>query len=447
MKKLVGNIYWIFSRIKALSDKKYARTVIAGALVLWLIIISTTIHTAQQRFPKPEFESGYVQPEPTKPEPRSLEIEYLDVFVLILALSLVTYMSIKSRSRRGILIVSIFSLLYFGFWRNGCVCAIGAVQNVSLAIADGSYHIPLVVIAFFIIPLLFALFAGRAFCGGVCPLGAIQDIVVLKPLRIPVFWQKILGFIPYVYLSFAILYAVTGSDFIICRYDPFIGIFRMDAPVNMIILGGSFLLLGVFIARPYCRFFCPYAILLNWFSWFSKHRVTVTPSTCIQCRLCENACPFDVIHYPKSGKPEGTMKQNKRRIILFTLLIPVWMFIGGWALSQLHVPVSKVNRTVSLAEEVLRNKKYDVQLKSLDVETFEESGKPLPQLLEEAKLIIDDFYTGTWIVGAFLGLIIGMGVLRESVYKSSKDYEPDKGACLSCGRCFKYCPVKKDSKV
>ena len=40
--------------------------------------------------------------------------------------------------------------------------------------------------------------------------------------------------------------------------------------------GVAFAILGIFIARPYCRFLCPYGVLLNWTSRFSwKHMIVV----------------------------------------------------------------------------------------------------------------------------------------------------------------------------
>ena len=72
----------------------------------------------------------------------------------------------KQRSRRGLFWLSIFSLAYFGFWRKGCICAIGAPQNIILGLFDAGYTVPLTVIAFFALPLVVALFAGRAFCAG-----------------------------------------------------------------------------------------------------------------------------------------------------------------------------------------------------------------------------------------------------------------------------------------
>ena len=89
-------------------------------LILMLVFLAQA-GTAQQRFPKPEFETGYVQPSPTTPEPRIAALEYLDVFILIVVLSLASWFALKSRWRRGILWLSVFTLIYFGFYRKGCI--------------------------------------------------------------------------------------------------------------------------------------------------------------------------------------------------------------------------------------------------------------------------------------------------------------------------------------
>ena len=80
-----------------------------------------TATNAQQRFSKPEFETGHTQPAVEAPEPRHEALEYLDILLLVIALSLATYFVLKTRSRKSILWLSIFSVLYFGFWREGCV--------------------------------------------------------------------------------------------------------------------------------------------------------------------------------------------------------------------------------------------------------------------------------------------------------------------------------------
>lgn len=405
--------------------------------------------SAQQRFPKPEFESGYEQPSPTQPEPRGLPMEWLDVMVLLGTLSLASWLAIKRRSRQGILWLSIFTLLYFGFYREGCICSIGSIQNVTLALFDPVYKISLTVLLFFLLPLIFALFFGRTFCAGACPLGAIQDLLIIQPVSVPSWVRKTLGFIPYVYLGFSVLFAATRTDFLICRYDPFVGIFRMDAPYVMVALGAAFLLLGMVFARPYCRVFCPYGVLLNWMSRFSRKHLSITPGECVTCRLCENSCPFDAIETPLNEKlrTEATVRKNLRRFSLFALLIPVWMAAGGFALSKAHVLISRANPDVYLAEFLIRNPEAKNDKDNIDVQTFLESGKSMDQLVQEASLIRSKFKTGGWYLGGFLGLVIGLMIMNQFVMRKRSIYEPHKGDCFSCGRCMNHCPVIGEIKI
>ncbi|MBE0655543.1 MAG: 4Fe-4S binding protein [Bacteroidales bacterium] len=415
-------------------------------LTISLFIFSQAI--GQQRFPKPEFETGYEQPSPTQPEPRGLAMEWMDVLVLLGALSLASWLAIKRRSRRGILWLSIFTLLYFGFYREGCICSIGAIQNVTLALFDPAYTISVTVLIFFLLPLVFALFYGRAFCAGACPLGAIQDLLIIQPVSVPSWVRKTLAFIPYIYLGFAVLFAATRTDFLICRYDPFVGIFRMDAPYIMIVLGGAFLLLGMVFARPYCRIFCPYGVLLSWMSRFSKWHLTITPTDCISCRLCENSCPFDAIESPVDEKirTEASVKKNMKRFSIYALLIPLWMAAGGFALSKAHVMLSRANPDVYLAELLITHPEVKEDLDNIDVQTFLESGKSMEQLVDEASLIRGKFKKGGWYLGSFLGLVIGLMIMNQFVMRKRSIYEPHKGDCFSCGRCMEYCPVKEKIK-
>ena len=205
---------------------------------------------------QPGFESGYQVPEPPAPAARWAGWEYVDLGVLAAALALASYLALKRRSRPALVLLMIFCLAYFGFYRGGCVCPIGAIQNVTLALFDGGYTLPLVVLGFFLLPLVFTLLFGRVFCAAVCPLGGIQDLVAWRPVKVPAWAQHALGLLAWVYLAVAVLMAATGSAFAICRYDPFVGLFRLSGDVNMLILGACFLVVGVFVARPYCRVLC-----------------------------------------------------------------------------------------------------------------------------------------------------------------------------------------------
>ena len=416
-----------------------ARLFKISSLIIGLCV--TVAAFAQQRFPRPDFETDYNAPSVEIPEPRHGLMEYLDVFILLLVLSFTTWLVLQKRSRKGILYLSIFSLVYFGFYRNGCICSIGAIQNVALAMADPTYAISLTALAFFMLPLLFALFVGRVFCGSACPLGAIQDLIIIKPIELPVGIRKALGLLPYIYLGLAVLYAVTKTDFIICRYDPFVGIFRMDASFNMFILGGSFLIIGMFVGRPYCRFLCPYGVLLSWMSGVSKNHLSITPSECIDCKLCERSCPMDAINKP-AANPEAK-KKDIHRFVLSAILIPLWILAGGYIVSSAHIYLSKANRTVQLAELLITNPDIRNDPDHIDVQSFLTSGKTMETLVSEASTIRNQFYSGGWILGGFLGLAFGLIFTRKTLYRSRTDYEPDKGDCVSCGRCMDYCPVGK----
>jgi ferredoxin len=404
-------------------------------------LLISVVSFAQQRFPRPDFESDYVVPSPLAPEPRLASMEILDVVILLIVLVLTSWLAIKKRSRRGILYLSVFTLIYFGFYRNGCICSIGGIQNVTLTLFNPAYAISVTVLLFFVLPLIFALFMGRVFCGAACPLGAIQELVIFKPISIPSPVRKVLGLIPYLYLGLSILYAATNTDFIICRYDPFIGIFRMDASFEMLILGGSFLLLGMFVARPYCRFLCPYGVLLNWMSSVSKWHLSITPSECVDCKLCAHSCPVDAINKPVI-EPVSTRK-DINKFIVSILILPVLVLIGGYIGSKSHIYLSRANSTVSLAELLITQPELKNDPDHIDVQTFLTSGKTMETLLEEAAVIRSQFYYGGWILGGFLGLAFGLVFMGKTIYRNRKDYEPDKGNCVSCGRCMDYCPVGK----
>jgi ferredoxin len=409
-------------------------------LFLMFLVAFESLHA--QRFPKPEFKSDYTQPTPTTPEPRGLSMEFVDVALLVLVMSLTAWFAIKKRSRNGILLLTIFSAIYFGFYRNGCICSVGSIQNVVLAFADPTYTLSLYALLFFLLPLVFSLFFGRVFCGAACPLGAIQDLLIFKPITIAPWLRKTLGVIPYVYLGLAVLYAATGTEFIICRYDPFIGIYRMNGPYLMIFLGIAFLLMGLFIARPYCRFLCPYGALLNITSRFSWRHLSVYPTQCIECKLCTTACPFEAIDFPDTGKERPDPKKGARRFILFFILIPVLMLIGGWVGSKSHVFLSKANQTVYLAELLISHPELQNDPKNIDIQTFLASGKSLETLTQEAQVIRDKFLTGSWILGSFLGLVIGFMAFNQLIYRRKNDYQANRGTCYSCARCLDYCPVE-----
>ena len=44
------------------------------------------------------------------------------------------------------------------------------------------------------------------------------------------------------------------------------------------------------------------------------------------------------------------------------------------------------------------------------------------------------------MAGAWIGLVIGVKLIHLSIRRRRTEYEPDRANCVSCGRCFWYCP-------
>lgn len=550
---------------------------------------------AAERFPPPEIErSDYAQPTILQTPPRSNMLEYLDVGVLVVCLAAASYLALKLRSRRGLVIVMLFSLGYFGFYRQGCVCSIGAIQNASLGIfgndtrihvdaararqlgadfdkvtlavhkhADSflvldfaaseagldmlvkgnesswaaietlkamrvtlsqpspaatatapvtrpapthlttqpatqttdtqatqthsphtqstptepdqtqptgevtatppaaragnertfalgeivtvsrDYHVPMTAVLFLALPLVATLLFGRTFCAAVCPLGAAQDVLVLKPVAVPSWLEHSLGLLPFVYLSVAVVLAATGGAFLICQYDPIVGFFRLNGPWQMLTLGALLLLIGVFVARPYCRYLCPLGAVFRLLSPMSWKHATITPDECIKCRLCEDVCPVGAIRRPAQMPPERQRLAGKMSLAITLILLPLLVAGGAIGGRALHPALAHSNPTWRLARQIDAENNGTAAGRTEASDVFRKSGRPVEPLMAEAAAIKDRVILGGSIAGGLVGLVIGLKLVGVSVRRRRDDYDINEAMCVSCGRCFMHCPRER----
>ncbi len=392
-------------------------------------------------FPVPEFED---HPIPTAAVP-SVDGEVAavwDVGILLVALSLASYFTLVSRSRRNLLLLTIACLIWFGFWRQGCVCPIGATQNVALAIFDPTYVVPITVVAFFILPLVYTVFFGRTFCASVCPLGAMQELVAIRTVTVPRWLDHSLGLVAYIYLGTAVVFAATKTAFIICRYDPFIPFFRLGGNTDMLIFGSCVLVIGVFVGRPYCRYLCPYGAILRVLSCFSKWRLSIPPDTCVNCQLCETVCPYGAIHPPTVAQTASSRQKGKRQFVLALLAAPVVVaaFVGLGTI--LAVPLAQWHPESRVAEQVRLEETEETEPTDAS-DAFRGTGRSVDDLYLSAVERRGEFVKLGGLLGGWTGLVIAIKLLHLSARRRRDDYQADRAGCVSCGRCYWYCPVEK----
>ena len=345
-------------------------------LALVVVAIAAEVVCAAGLYPYPG-----VQPTPDPhgrapgPSGAAAVRDWLDVAALAVGIALASYFALRRRTRRGLFLLAIVSLAWLGFWRKGCICPIGAIQNITLALFDRFYVVPAAAVVMFVLPLVATLFFGRTFCAAVCPLGAIQELTAVRPIRVPVWLDHALGLLAYVYLGAAVLFAATGSAFVICRYDPFVGLFRLSAGLDMLVFSGVVLVIGMFVGRPYCRYLCPYGAILGWLAHLSRRHVRIPPEECIQCRLCEESCPYGAIREPTVTPPAGTLRRGRRRLVAALGLLPVLIAVGALLGRQLEAPLAGVHPTVQLAERMWLESRGLVEGTTDASEAFRNSGR------------------------------------------------------------------------
>lgn len=160
---------------------------------------------------------------------------------------------------------------------------------------------------------------GRMPCAWVCPFGLMQELIQKIPSRkfeIP----KALIYVKYLILAlFIFLLPVLVVDQFgygmtwFCKYICPVGTLEAGIPMmflqpslreligilyyNKLIILVVFLILMVFIRRPFCRIACPLGAIYSLFNKVSIFRMVHDPDACVLCKQCYRNCPMGVRFY------------------------------------------------------------------------------------------------------------------------------------------------------
>lgn len=255
---------------------------------------------------------------PTLYQPEWSGWPWLDLGMLAALLLLGAVMVWRHVHCRWFWIPAALTLGYFGFVRGGCICPVGSVANLSLGLAHPE-RVGVATALMFLLPLVVALVMGRVFCVAGCPLGAIQHLLGgRRTIRLPRPLERMLRWFPWVALLATVWLAVQGACMLVCLLDPyktafFFGYGWLHRAINWMQAGmaepgwfwvGSLtawlilaaaVLAGFWVYRPFCRFVCPYGVLLGGLATVAFKRRRIEQSLCVQCGVCERKCPVNAI--------------------------------------------------------------------------------------------------------------------------------------------------------
>ncbi len=138
-----------------------------------------------------------------------------------------------------------------------------------------------------------------AFCGWICPFGAVQEwlrkagrrVRFLHRLEIPGVLDRVLRYARFVVL-FLVMYGTISYGYLVFeKYDPFKNFFhfRMEGTWPWVLFGLT-IGLSLVIDRWFCKYLCPMAAILQPFMALSPFRVAKSQELCTSCGKCQSTC-------------------------------------------------------------------------------------------------------------------------------------------------------------
>ncbi len=162
--------------------------------------------------------------------------------------------------------------------------------------------------------VLLALAARGAFCGWLCPLGAIQEAFYgvgnavanrIPPLRsarrrisADARWLARVDRVArngrYVVLAWAVGGAAVTGIMVFREYDPWsalLSVIEFEVTTAFVVLV-AMLVMALLVERPFCRYACPLGAVIGIIGKASPVAVQRDASACLGCDLCNRACPM-----------------------------------------------------------------------------------------------------------------------------------------------------------
>jgi ferredoxin len=187
------------------------------------------------------------------------------------------------------------------------ICPFGAVETTGRLITQGDFIPKTHESNFWILLSVIGatVLFGALFCGWLCPLGSIQDwigklgkrLLGKRYNRIPKKLDRLLSYLRYVVLALVVIQTTRMINLVFVKVDPYYALFHFwtgEALPSAIAVLGVVLVSSLFVARPWCRWLCPFGALQGILQLVSPWKIRRDAASCINCGKCSRVCPMSI---------------------------------------------------------------------------------------------------------------------------------------------------------
>jgi NosR/NirI family nitrous oxide reductase transcriptional regulator len=209
----------------------------------------------------------------------------------------------------------VFTLVWIGWYAQAQLSVVNVLAFLNALRTDFRWDYflmaPMIFILWFATAASLLFWNRGAYCGWLCPFGALQELtnrfarwLKIPQLKIPFGTHQRL--IALKYIAFLVLFGISlsalGTAEEAAEIEPFKTaiILRFAREWPYVLYAGAMIGSSLFVERGFCRYLCPLGAAmaiparLRLFDWLRRYRECGNP-----CQRCGNECPVQAIH------PEG----------------------------------------------------------------------------------------------------------------------------------------------